>query len=105
MAQALGINNSCPMLKFDMHRITDAKALAGFKVWVKFSDGAEGTVDLSELVGKGVFAAWKDPKFFESLFIDPENQTIAWPGGIDLCPDSLYAEITGKDIFSKTASA
>ena len=88
-----------------MHRIIEAKPLPGFRVWVKFSDGVEGTADLSDLAGKGVFEAWKDPEFFESIFIDPESRTIAWPGGIDLCPDSLYEEITGKGILSKTASA
>ena len=28
------------------------------------------------------------------------SHTIAWPGGIDLCPDSLYAEMTDKDTTS-----
>lgn len=88
-----------------MHRIVEVKPLPGFKVWLKFSDGVEGTVDLSDLAGKGVFEAWSDPKYFESVFIDQESYTIAWPGGIDLCPDSLYAEVTGTDVLSKVSSA
>lgn len=88
-----------------MHRIIEVKALPGFKVWLKFSDGIEGTVDLSNLAGKGVFEAWNDPKHFESVYVDPESHTVAWPGGIDLCPDSLYAEVTGIDVLSKVTSA
>lgn len=89
-----------------MHRIVEVKPLSGFKVWVKFSDGMEGTVDLSDMAGKGVFKAWSDPKEFKSVFIDPESHTIAWPSGIDLCPDSLYAEVTGRDICApKTTDA
>ena len=49
-------------------------------------------MDLSDLAGKGVFSKW--------------NHKVAWPGGIDLCPDALYVEVTGKDITSfLTASA
>lgn len=88
-----------------MYRIVEVKPLPGFKVWLKFSDGIEGEVDLSDLIGKGVFEAWNDPKGFESVFIDPESHTIAWPGGIDLCPDSLYAEVTGIDVLSKRVNA
>lgn len=84
-----------------MHRITKVKPLENFKIWLKFSDGTEGIVDLSDLAGKGVFSVWEDPKIFRSVFIDPETRTIAWPGGIDLCPDSLYAEVSGADTLSR----
>ncbi|MEO0094928.1 MAG: DUF2442 domain-containing protein [candidate division WOR-3 bacterium] len=83
-----------------MHRIVDVKTLADYKLWLKFADGVEGVVDLSDLVGKGVFSQWQDKKFFDSVYIDRESHTITWPGGIDLCPDELYAEITGEDINS-----
>jgi len=84
-----------------MYRINEVKPLENFKVWLKFSDGTEGTVDLSELAGKGVFSVWEDPTIFQAVFVDSETHTIAWPGGIDLCPDSLYAEVSGVDILSK----
>lgn len=88
-----------------MHRIVKVKPLPGFKIWIRFSDGVEGTVDLSDLAGKGVFKAWNDPGHFESVFIDTESHTVAWSGGIDLCPDPLYAEVSGTDIFSRLKSA
>ncbi|MGB3479223.1 MAG: DUF2442 domain-containing protein [bacterium] len=83
-----------------MHRIVKVKPVADYKVWIKFADGIEGVVDLSDLVDKGVFSQWQDKKFFNSVYIDHESHTVAWSGGIDLCPDELYAEITGKDINS-----
>jgi hypothetical protein len=43
------------------YRIEAAKALADYHLWVRFADGTQGTVDLSSLVGKGVFKAWQDP--------------------------------------------
>ncbi|MDP2157567.1 MAG: DUF2442 domain-containing protein [Nitrospirota bacterium] len=85
-----------------MHRIIEVKPLDSYKVWLRFSDGAEGTVDLGDVAGKGVFFVWNDPVVFRAVFVDPETHTIAWPGGIDLCPDSLHAELTGKDILTAT---
>ncbi len=83
-----------------MHRIAQVKPLKNYGLWLKFSDGVEGTVDLSHLAGKGVFSTWQDIKFFKSVFIDPQSRTVAWEGGIDLCPDTLYAEILGVDPLS-----
>lgn len=83
-----------------MRKITEVKALKNFRIWVKFADGAEGTADLSELKGKGVFSSWDDIDVFNSVFVNKESNTVSWPGGIDLCPDVLYAEIIGKDITS-----
>ncbi|MCL6087744.1 MAG: DUF2442 domain-containing protein [Actinobacteria bacterium] len=76
-----------------MNHIKEVKALPSFRVWIKFSDGVEGIVDLSDLVGQGVFSKWSDKEYFNSVYIDSESHTIAWPGGIDLCPHALYAEI------------
>lgn len=80
-----------------MHRIIEAVPLKNFRLKLKFADSIEGTVDLSNLAGKGVFSAWNKPGFFNTVYIDQESHTVAWPGGIDLCPDSLYAEATGTD--------
>lgn len=84
-----------------MHRIIEVKPLKNFKVWLKFADGVEGTVDLSDIAGKGIFSAWNDSEFFKKVFVNPESHTIAWPGGIDLCPDTLYSEITGTDVLTR----
>lgn len=80
-----------------MHRIIEVKPLQDYRVWLRFSDGVEGTVDLSDLVGNGVFSAWNDVDFFNSVYIDPESRTITWDGRIDLCPDTLYAKVLGVD--------
>lgn len=81
-----------------MHRIVDVKPLADCRVWVKFSDNTEGVADLSDLKGRGVFSKFCDEKYFSSVFIDPESHTLAWPGGIDIDPEVLYAEVSGKSL-------
>ena len=79
-----------------MHRVVEVRPLEGYIVWVRFSDGMAGEVDLSDLAGKGVFASWRDPEEFRKVFVDPETHTVAWPSGIDLCPDSLYQDIAAQ---------
>ena len=79
-----------------MHKVVSVRAMAGYRVRVRFSDGMAGEVDLSDLVGKGVFRGWTDHEEFQKVSIDPETHTLAWPGGVDVCPDSLYEEIAAQ---------
>ena len=76
-----------------MHRVVSARPLPGYRLDLRFEDGVEGEVALAHLVGKGVFASWKNPAEFQKVFIDPESHTVAWPGEIDLCPESLYEDV------------
>ena len=81
----------------------EVKPLEGYRLWIRYSDGVEGVVDLSDLVGRGVFAAWEDPREFEKVHIGSGGE-IAWDDQIDLCADALYLRITGKhpeDLFPK----
>lgn len=88
-----------------MNRITAAEARKAYTVWLRYQDGTEGIVDLSENAGRGVFSAWEDREVFEAVEVTPEGH-LAWPGDIDLCADSLYLELKGKqagELFSKLA--
>jgi hypothetical protein len=84
-----------------MRRISKVKVLPGYRLELEFDDGVSGTVDLSENVGKGVFALWCDPLAFEQVRIGSSGELV-WGDQIDLCPDALYLKVTGKkpeDIF------
>lgn len=78
-----------------MIRPISVNALPNYRLRVTFSDGTEGVVDLSDLVGQGVFKAWEDEKFFAGVHIGP-NRQIQWSEEIDLCPDAIYLRLTGK---------
>ena len=68
---------------------------AGWRIWLRFEDGAEGEIDLSDIALQGVFAAWSDRSFFESVHLTPHG-SVAWNGDLELCADALYLELTGK---------
>ena len=78
-----------------MHKITEATALENYRLDLVFDDSTRGIADLSHLVGKGVFSAWNDYCVFEKVTVGKFGESV-WPGEIDLCPDSLYLQITGK---------
>jgi len=81
-----------------MYRIIEAQPLPNYRLRVRFHDGVQGEVDLSDLSGQGVFAAWLEPGVFEQVSIDAETGTVVWPGGIDLCPHALYADIVAASV-------
>ena len=86
-----------------MPRPIQVKPLENYRLSVKFSDGVEGTVDLSYLAGQGVFALWNDYPEFRKVHIGSSGE-IAWSEEIDMCPDAIYLKITGKkpeDLFPK----
>jgi hypothetical protein len=84
-----------------MKKIFKVKVLSGYRLELEFDDGVSGTVDLSDEVGKGVFALWRDPLVFNQVSIGSAGELV-WGDRIDLCPDALYLKVTGKkpeDIF------
>jgi hypothetical protein len=84
-----------------MRKITHVEVLQGYRLVLIFDDGTSGTVDLSDLAGKGVFACWNDRAIFALVRIGPSGELV-WNDQVDLCPDSLYLKVTGKrpeDLF------
>lgn len=76
-----------------MYRIVEVEARTGYRIWIRFEDGLAGEVDLSDLVGKGVFRRWEEEHEFRKVRIDAETGTVTWPGDIDLAPDALYRDV------------
>lgn len=73
-----------------MIRVTEARLVRDFVVWVRFNDGSEGEVDLSNELDGPVFEPLKDPKVFAQFKVDPDVHTLVWPNGADLAPEFLH---------------
>ena len=50
-----------------MIRVTKVEPRRGNRIWLLYSDGVSGVVDLSGLTGKGVFQAWDQPGAFDCV--------------------------------------
>ena len=81
----------------DMIEAVQVEPRAGYRIWLRYSDGASGEVDLSAIAGRGVFEVWLDRAFFEKVHISGHG-SIAWNDDIELCPDALYMQLTGKSV-------
>ena len=80
-------------------RVTSVKSLAKYKIYIAFNDGTQGTYDLGDCAGKGVFKSWDEDDNFNKVFINTQNGAITWPGDIDI--DTLNAYLTIKNISSE----
>ena len=69
----------------------------GHRLWMRFTDGAEGEVDLAAHLVGPVFVPLRDPALFAAVQLDPELRTIVWPNGADLAPEFLHS-LLGSDV-------
>jgi len=78
-----------------MLKLVEVRPLPGYGLHLRYADGAEGDVDLSSLVGRGVFGLWNDPKAFQNVSIGSGGE-LSWSDEVDLSADALYMQLTGK---------
>lgn len=79
--------------------VVAAHPLEGCRLQLRFEDGAEGVVDLTQhLRFRGIFEPLKDQAYFAQVRVDPDSGTVVWPNGADLDPDVLYSRVTGVQI-------
>jgi hypothetical protein len=75
--------------------LKEVKPLEKFRLYVKYSDGVEGKVDLSEFAGQGVFNLWNDYSQFEKVTIGSSGELV-WDEDVDMDGLGIYLKLTGK---------
>ena len=80
-----------------MVRVTDARYVRDYVIWVRFADGVEGEVNLRDELHGEIFLPLKDKKLFRAVSVNPDWHTVSWPNGADLAPEFLYAAVTVPD--------
>ena len=76
-----------------MINVIEARYLHEHVLWLRFSDGLEGEVDLEhELTGE-IFAPLRDEQVFARVSVHPELRTVTWPNGADFAPEFLHSLI------------
>jgi hypothetical protein len=67
--------------------VTDAKALPGYRLWVRFSASSEGEVQPKDFVfadARPIVVALREPAAFNAIRVDMD--TVVWANGFDLAP-------------------
>jgi len=79
--------------------IVEARALEGYRLYLRFEDGTTGEINLDQVIHfEGVLAPLKDLAQFAQVSVNQELGTIEWPCGADLDPDVLYARLLGQPL-------
>jgi len=77
-------------------KIESVTYVSGYTLHVKFLDGVEGDIELTELVSKGIFKVLQNQKLFEKVF--NTGYSIAWSEELEIDSDTIYMELSGKSI-------
>jgi hypothetical protein len=80
----------------DLIAVVEARHVREHVLWLRFSDGLSGEVDLAGRLRGPMFEPLRDVVFFSQVRVDPEIQTIAWPNGADLAPEFLHELCAGR---------
>ena len=59
-----------------------------YRLYLEFENQEKRVFDVSPYLEMGVFRQLKNPDIFCSAYI--EGGTVAWPGEIDIAPETLY---------------
>jgi hypothetical protein len=76
-----------------MLNLTSVRHLRDYSLWLCFSDGSEGEVDLRAELEGPVFEALRDVALFAHARVHPELRTVVWPNGADFAPEFLHAQL------------
>ena len=74
-------------------RVTDAKYIKDFTLYLRFSDGSDGEVDLERELDGEIFEPLKDISYFKDFSVNQELHTVVWPNGADFAPEFLYDKL------------
>jgi hypothetical protein len=72
--------------------VAGVAVIGSHKLRLMFDDGMVGDVDFSSYEWAGVLEPLRDPSYFARVRVDPEAATLVWPNGVDMAPETLYAE-------------
>ena len=73
--------------------------IEGYKLEVVFENGERGVVDFTDYIKKGgVFDSLADINYFKQFYINKDLGVLCWPNEVDISPEVLYHEATGKPL-------
>ena len=76
-----------------MVRRVEARYVRNYVIWLRFSDGLAGEVDLRDELDGPVFEPLRQVEVFQCVRLHPELHTIVWPNGADLAPEFLHERV------------
>ena len=95
---------TAPRTPFDVVRVTAVRHIRDHVLWLEFSDGLAGELDLAGRIIGPAFESLREPNEFARVRLGAE--TIEWPNGVDWAPESLHALVrAGNSLHSSADDA
>jgi len=83
--------------------VTEATYSGKYQIDVRFADGSSGKVDFAKYLEEGtVLSKLKNLAVFMSFGV--KYGTIVWGEDLDIAPETLYLEATGRDVTYRDRS-
>ena len=76
-----------------MIHVVEARHKKDYVLWLKFSDGLEGEIDLAAELDGEVFEPLRDLEVFKVFSVHSELGTVVWSNGADFAPEFLYDRV------------
>jgi hypothetical protein len=76
-------------------KVQEVKYISDYIISIKFDDGVYGTIELSDLVQKGIFKVLQDKNEFAKVYTN--GYSIAWSNELEIDATTIYSELTGKN--------
>ena len=71
-----------------MNSVKEFKVLSDYRIWLRFDDGFETTVNLKPFLNKGIAIELLNLKSFSKVSIE-SGGGLVWENGFDVCPNFL----------------
>jgi hypothetical protein len=68
-----------------------------YSVTLTWANGETTVNNFRHLIGRGVFAALREPTLFAQVRIGERGRSLEWPGEIDFCADALWFDAHPAD--------
>jgi len=76
-------------------KVQEVRYIADYTISIKFDDGISGTIQLNDLVQKGIFKVLQDKNQFDKVYTN--GYSIAWSDELEIDATKIYSDLTGKN--------
>lgn len=72
-------------------KVQEVKYIADYTISIKFDDGVCGTIQLNDLVEKGIFQVLRDKNQFAKVYT--KGYSIAWSDDLEIDATAIYSNV------------
>lgn len=86
------------VIRDPLPHVAEVQYVRDHVLWLRFSDGVEGEVDLADELEGELIAPIRDPAMFARANV--RHGTLVWPNGADWAPETLYERVLAAKGFA-----